>query len=765
MLRRTLFCIITAALLFASCRSTKYVDDNEYLLTGVRIDNCPKHIAHEDAMRYVRQRPNVKILGFWRMGLGLYNMSGRNDKRGINNWLKRIGEAPVVYDSTLRDRSTEQLTLFFKSKGYFNAIVTDSVVIRGNKKLRVHYNVNHGDLYRINKMSYAIDDDSLRPIVLADTVNSVLKKGDPFDSEVHDDERDRVTRALREKGYYHFNKDYIYFAADSTSKHAWINDSMVLMLNRTAEDDDSKVFPHKKSIVDSVFFLLGDMPQQLTDESFQDMESIKFGPYILYNNGCELTFHADLLARACFIEPGKYYNVLDVEQTQSRFNNLKLFKSVNIRFREVAENADTSDCSHLRCIIQLLPAIAQSYSVEVEGTNSSGNLGGAGNIRYQHVNMFKKAEVFDVKLRLATQNQFARDGKERFYTLETGLELSLTFPKFLAPFSSNEFAKRRNPSTSLSLAYDYQRRPDFTRSVLSSRLIYSWRGSKYVWHSFSPLDLNIVSIPTISQNFSEYISGTYLQYSYTDHLIAAANYSFLFNQQNSRGRENAWFARLTIETAGNMLNLATSLKSDNANEGYRDILGLRFSQYVKVDADLRYLVFLNKANSFAYRFFGGVGVPYGNSKALPFEKSFFVGGANSIRAWPVRGLGPGSSKGNTLRYHNQTSDIRLEANMEYRFKLISVFEGAFFADAGNIWALKRTTDSNDERFDFSSFGRQIALGIGAGLRLNFDYFIFRIDAGAKVHDPSEDDGKRWVLTDNRFTWGDVNWNFAIGYPF
>ncbi len=761
MRKRLLYTALAAIATLAACKSTKYVNEGEYLLTDVDIDNLPRHISHEEAMRYVRQKPNVKILGFWRMNLNIYNLSGHDETKGINNWLRRIGEAPVVYDSTLCTRSAEQLTLFLRSKGYFDAQIRDTAVVRGRKKMKVVYRAEPGQLYRISRMAFTVDDDTMRPTVMADTARTLLHVGDPFDSERHDKERERITRRLQESGYYHFNKDFIYFAADSSYSGKSVNDSMVLIKDRLPERLGKGLVPHLKSKIESVVFILNGHHADTVRA-----DTVSFDKYVLINNGCQTDFDKSLLSKSCFIEPGRLYNVLDVERTQARLNNLKLFRSVGISFEKTDTPVDTAGWNDfLKCTISIRTNTPQSYSVEIEGTNSSGNLGGAGNLRYQHMNLFRNAEVFDIKLRLASQNQFARDGKQRFFTLESGIEMSLTFPKFLSPFNTDDFDKRRNPNTSLSVAYDYQKRPDFTRTVVSSRLSYTWHGSRFVTFTLTPVDVNIVSIPVISDNFHNYISNTYLQYSYSDHFITSANYSFVFNQQKSNVSENSWFARMSIETAGNMMNLIASMLKDANAEGYRNVMGMRFSQYVKADIDLRYLAFINRANSVAYRLFGGVGLPYGNSKALPFEKSYFVGGANSIRAWPVRGLGPGASKGNSLRYHNQTSDVRLEANVEYRCKLFSVFEWAFFADAGNIWALPRTTDADEEKFHFDTFYRQIALGVGGGLRLNFDYFIFRIDAGLKVHDPSRDEGRRWVMKDEKVNWNSVNWNFAIGYPF
>lgn len=764
-----LYSALCIAFLFlvSACDTTKYVADGDYLLNRVYINGDCGDVSHDDLMDYVRQQPNVRVLGFWRLKLGIYNLSGTKDN-GWNRWLRKIGSAPVVYDSTLMTRSREQLDLYMQSRGYFDVVVSDTMAVTDEKKCAVYYTLDAGEVYKISHLGYYVYDDSIRPLVMADTASSLLQVGDAFDSNVHDAERARITRNLNDNGYYHFGKDYIYFVADSSLAPHQIADSLILV-NALNETNSTLSEPHRKSVIDNIYFIInraGREPTVLSDTA-NATQSTFYDPYTIYHKD-DLVFKPSLLSSSCFVKPGQLYRITDSELTQSRFNSLKLFGSTNIKYYDKPDTDTTSYARalrHLDCAITLNTNTLQSYSIDVEGTNSSGNLGGAANIRYQHKNLFRGAEVFDIKFRIATQNQFARDGKERFFTLETGIETSLTIPKLLAPFGSEEFHKRRNPSTVFTAAYDYQRRPDFTRTVVSTKFAYAIHGSKYVQHTITPTELNVVNIPVISSSFQSYIDGTYLQYSYTDHFIWSCGYAFLFNQQKSRKSGNAWYVRFAAETAGNVLSLLTNSQETNGEDEYKSIWGIRFSQYVKTDLEVRYQVSDFWMNNFVYRFYAGVGIPYGNSSQLPFEKRYFVGGANSIRAWPVRGLGPGSAESDSqLRYHNQTSDIRLELNAEYRYQLFSIFEGAIFADAGNIWAWKRSANSDEEVLS-SDFLKQVALGAGLGLRLNFDYFILRFDAAVKLHDPMADGGKRWVIATEKFTGSSINYNFAIGYPF
>lgn len=734
--------------ILSSCSVTKYVGEDEVLLDKLTINGATGKLNRDEMLGYVRQQPNVRMLGIWRLGLGVYNLSGRRDN-GWNRWLRSIGSAPVIYDSLAVGHGREQLKLYADGKGYFDSVVTDTVVYNGDRRCHVIYNIIPGEVYRVSRLGYHVDDDSLRAIVMADTSQCLIRPGDPFDSNVHDDERARILRLMQENGYYHFGKESVCYIADSTLGHHQIADSMIVLRDL---DTQTKLttLPHRKSVIDTVRF----------NVSYTEADSL------VRRNGKPIFSH-DLLDNSCFIHRGDEYRLTDIELTQHRFNSLPLFSSVGIRVTpkpDVDSLKFTREYRHLDCDVNLVVGHLQSYNVSVEGTNSSGNLGGAVSVGYKHNNFLHSAEVFDIKCRFSAQDQFARDGKERFFTLESGVEASVTVPNMVFPFVSHDFNRRRNPRTTFTIAYDYQRRPDFTKSASVGKVNYSWSGSKYTSHSFTPIGISVINIPSISDNFRDYINGTYLQYSYQNHFIMSLNYTFLFNQQKTRKIGSAWYVRFSGETAGNLLSAIMDDK-EKTSDGSRHVFGISYSQYVKTDLELRFQQSDFWDNHVVMRFYGGVGVPYGNSHTLPFEKSYFVGGANSIRAWPVRGLGPGSSQSDSkLRYHNQIGDVRLEMNFEYRFKMVSMLEGALFADAGNIWSLKRSTDK-PEAIIGSDFYKQVALGAGLGFRLNFDYFIVRIDGASKLHDPSYAERRGWRIAHEHYSWSKINWNFAIGYPF
>ncbi|ASB49780.1 translocation and assembly module lipoprotein TamL [Alkalitalea saponilacus] len=764
------FFIFILIVLLPGCRSTKYVPEGERLLTRVQIKNDARDISRDDLRGYIRQQENLRILGFWKLHLGIYNLSGRDDSKGFNRWLRRIGEAPVIYDSTLVDRSVDQMQLFLRNRGYYLAEVSDTVTFPTRRRARVKYTVESGPRYRLNNVYYRIDDDSIRSYVLSDTTNTVLRRGRGFTVQMHNQERDRITENLRNNGFFNFSREFIYFLADSSVGNHRVNDTLVIMPPPQNMSGRTESGNHARYSIRNVFFQVGIDPQERSIDGirpdFQADTLFYQGFYFVFED--ELDFKPEVLLNSNSIMPGGLFRSSQVERTQILLSDLRIFRYINIRFRELEGEFDEHGNKILDCVIHVVPGKYQSYALEVEGTNSSGNLGAAGNIKYQHKNIFNGAELFTLNTRVARQNQFImRSGsKEQFNTMEFGAESSVVFPQFLLPVRIERFRQRYNPKTTIAAAYNYQRRPDYTRTIVNARMGYTWRASRYSTHSFFPLDFNLVNIPSVSDAFKAIINESFLRYAYEDHLIANLNYTYIYNQQEIGQRwRDFWYLRLSLESAGNILDLMAPIWSENMQDGYNTILGIRYAQYLKADIDVRYHSPIDRYTSLTYRFFGGVGIPYRNLNVLPFEKRYFSGGANSIRAWPVRGLGPGSSSDDRLTWYNQTADIKLEANVEYRFPLFWLLEGALFVDVGNIWGIRPEGSMEDGLFEFDRFYRQLAVGTGFGTRFDFNYFIFRIDTGLKLRDPAELSGDRWIPFSRSYNWNDVAFNFAIGYPF
>jgi len=749
----------------ASCSSTKYVPEDRYLLGKYKLKLDDSDLKTRDMDAYIKPKPNKKVLGM-RFYLGLYNMSGEKDN-GMNRWLRRIGEEPVLYDQYEAEGNNKQLGLYMRNKGYYHSTVNDTVEFKRGKA-KVSYDIKAGGPYRIRRVSYILEDTTLNSIILPDSVNTLLHPGDLFDVDVMQEERARIEERLRRRGYYNFNRDYIKYSADSALNTNQVDITIgIRKYVQPLEDGYYLEVPHKKYRVRNVFIYPGFDPQEaLSDYQgyIKGMNRIEYDSFhFLYEE--DLRANTSIISQSVFILPGDHYDVQKERQSHQHLSSLRIYRLVNIRFEEEeAADPDSLGTWPLTCHIQLSPATLQSYTLGLEGTNSSGNIGMEGNLNYQHRNLFGGAENF--RFRVSGAIETLREAEESGLAnmIELGGEARINLPQFLLPFRTEQFIRRYNPKTNFSVAYNYHRRPDYTRSVFNTTFGYNFKGNDYTTHVLNPLQVNFVKMVDATKEFLDSIQGTYLEHSFEDRLILGTSYSFIYSNQDIKKSRDFYFLRTNLESTGIVLSGVASLANQEQDSlGRYIMLGNEFAQYAKGDFEFRYFDYLDDKSSLVYRLFAGVAFPYGNSLAIPFEKQYFSGGANGIRAWQVRNLGPGTYGGSKSRYPNTTADVKLEANIEYRFKLFWILEGALFADAGNIWSINPEDDREGARFAWDRFYKEIAVGTGFGLRMDFKFFVFRFDLGMKTRDPSEPEGKRWVLLNEGFRTPQVN--IAIGYPF
>ncbi len=758
---------LIAILLLNSCSSTKYVPEGQCLLKNYKVNIDNKKVDNKELNNYVKPKPNKKVLGL-RFYLSLYNLSGRKDN-GFNRWLRKIGEEPVFYDSYDTEKNNKQIGLYLKNKGYYNANVGNTVKLR-KKKARVIYSVETGRPYIIRGIKYHFEDTTLRSLILADTVNSILHPGLLFDVDLLQKERSRIEIYVKKKGYYNFNKEYVFYQVDSSFNKYQVDLAINIRKFVLRVEDYNLQVPHRKYKISKVFIYPDFDPKQALidfDGYSKEFKRLNYENFEFLYSG-ELRANPRVITQSIYIIPGELYNLDDVTETYKHLSSLRIFKLVNIKFMESdPQNNVQQDYYDLNCQIELTPVTLQSYAVELEGTNSAGNIGVAGNVSYQHRNLFGGAENLFISVKGAIET--LRESYEKGYgnMVEVGTEATITLPQFLLPVKTENFIRKYNPQTRLSLAYNYQNRPDYTRSVAKTTFGYTWKGSPFSTHILNPIDLNLVQLLDTTNNFWQKIEGTYLQHSYEDRLISTTNYSFIFNNQDIKKNKDFMYLRMDMETAGFFHSRVTRWVSEPNNEGHYEILGTEFAQYLKSNIDFRYYNVIDDLTSIVYRFFTGVAYPYGNSIAIPFEKQYFSGGANGIRAWQVRNLGPGSfAEEDTLSsYPNKTADIKLEGNIEYRFKLFWILEGALFVDAGNVWSINPKDDREGALFEWNRFYKEIAVGTGFGMRLDFSFFIARFDLGIKARDPALEPGDRWILMNRRLTRDDFLINIAIGYPF
>ena len=767
-----LLLLIFPMLLF-SCQATKYLPEDEYLLQDYKVEMSEKiesgngDLDKKALKQYIKQKPNKRIFG-WRFYLSLYNLSSPEKENGFNNWLRRIGEPPVIYDEDLKQRSTDQLRLYMQNKGFYNVEVSDTTFFK-KQRANVTYRVTPNRPYTIKNINYFFEDATLSPLVLADTISNRFRVGERFDVDALQAERIRIETILRDSGYYNFNRDYIYYEVDSAFDSHQVE--VTLGINNYARQTSSGRVIH----VDHPIYKIRDV-YMVTDFNPVSFDRNRASGSVLKDtlvyddiylvHSEKQNIRPGVVTQKNYIIPGELFDASNVARTYRNLSSLSAFNMVDIRFTEIDQDEPLLDCEVL-----VAPATRQSYMFKVEGTNSGGNIGAAGNVSYTHKNLFGGSEQFELTFTgaIETLKETSEDtiSEGRFNLMqEFGVQARLRIPKFLLPFKSDQFIRRYNPQTNIRLSYNFQKRPQYIRTLANASFGYEWRGAENIIHRVFPVEASLILTPYMRQDFADWLEGKYLFYSYEPHLIIDTRYSFIWSNQKLLKNQNFQDIRVNVETAGNLLYGGYTLFAKEPAEGNYQLIGVDFAQYVKADIDLRSYNYIYEDISLILRGFAGVGFAYLNSAAMPFEKQYFSGGANSIRAWQVKNLGPGSyDDPEETAYPNQTGDVKLEANMEYRFPLFWKLEAAVFLDVGNIWSLSPEDDRQGAGFSFNRFYKELAVGTGAGTRLVFNFFILRFDLGIPLRSPFALEGSNWLPGNAGITGRDLTFNIAIGYPF
>ena len=756
-----------------SCASTKHVPDGQYLLDKVKINILDKendgYINKAELFNYLRQTENHKVLGGLKMQLAIYNMSGKDSTNWFNKWIRRVGAPPVIYDSTLTMASENQLERALINKGFLKSHVTSDVTLRPEKKkAQVDYNITLNKPYRVRSISYDINNDSLRTLILGDTVDFPVKIQSLLDHKKLDAERDLIVQRLRNNGYYAFNKSYITFVADTAAGSNEVDLTLSL-------SDKIKDLPHVPHIDSHRQFYVRDVIF-VTNYDAVSMQEGVYGEEERYNGitvlyGDEHYIDKEILYENCFIRPGEIYNATDVDRTYKALGRLGIIKFINIDMKPVGY---VDGQLYIDAYILLNRDKSQTISFSLEGTNSEGDLGFGIGADYQHRNIFKGSEILNVKFK-ASYESLSGDlsGLINDNYSEYSGDVGITFPRFKMLFLRDSFKRRIQASTEFMTSFNYQERPEYTRIIAGA-------GWKYIWsernnqmrHTFNLIDLSYIYLPKSKSNFLDSISNPLLRYSYENHLIMRMGYTFyktnrrVVNPLTTVFQNNIYTIRGTAETAGNLLYGLSHLfnQKREPDDSYK-VIGTRYSQYVKLDGDFAITHYISQRSSVAFHAGFGIAVPYGNSNVVPFEKRFYSGGANSVRGWGVRTLGPGSFDGKKAQnsFIYQCGDIRLDLNLEYRCKLFWVIELGAFIDCGNIWTIKNYSDQPGGVFKFDKFYEQLALSYGLGLRMDFTYFLLRFDLGMKAHNPASGQ-EHWPLFSPNFK-RDAELHFSIGYPF
>jgi outer membrane protein assembly factor BamA len=741
--------------------NTAYLAQGEKLYTGADVNIVEKEtIPDKSELKnqlelLARPEPNGKLLGLFRLKLWLYN---------IGFFKGTFGEPPVLLQSAEPDRIAGRMRTLLESKGYFWPDVQYTVREEENTA-DIEYTIAVHSPYRINGSTVKRTDTTLVEAIRSTMGETLLAAGDQYDLEKLKKERERIDAALKEKGYFYFSPDFLVFQADSTAGNKTID--ITLQVKKDIPLEAARVYTIGNIYIYSGFSL--------------NRDSVMIpGGDTLRIDGCnyidlDKKFDPDVIVRSIFFRKGAAYSRNKHDLTLNRLMNLGVFKFVNIRF----VNADSAGIPRLEPHIYLTPLSLKNLRFELEGVSQSNNLAGPVlNSSYRNRNLFGGAELFTLSFEAGLEIPVG-GGQSGGNSYEIGTRGELELPKFVTPFRLDNVSSLFVPKTHIVLGFNLLNRLLYYQLFsVDASFGYNWKESISKEHNFNPLSITFAHLTNTTQKFNDLLSANpLLQKSFEEQFIIGQNYSFTYNDQLEKDHMNHVYFKGSIDLSGNLLQLVQSLfikHQATPNTPY-NIFGTTYSEYYKFDIDWRYYYnTIDQRSSIASRLIAGIGVPYGNSATLPYVKQFYIGGTNSVRAFSVWGLGPGSYRTPdsiaAKSFLEQAGDIKLEANTEYRFPIISIIKGALFVDAGNIWLLNEDPNRPGSKFSGKTFLDEIAVGTGFGVRLDLSFFILRFDLAFPLRIPYLPQGERWVI--NKINIGDPSWrknnlafNIAIGYPY
>lgn len=761
---------LLACLVWAACSSTKSLKPGQILYTGAEVKINPDSSGKIDNEKQVktdleaktRPRPNKSILGI-KYKLGIYNLAGEPKKpKGFRNWLRRQGEPPVLLNDVKLKYNNDVLSSYLISEGYLQATVTGDTVIK-EKKGKAIYTAVTGQRYKINKINFPPDTGVLTKIINANKDKTLLKVGDYYDIDTYKNERIRIDNDLKENGYFYFSPDYLIMQVDSTIGKNLVNVSV--KVKDIAPDAGLKPYTIKNINIYPNYSLR-------RDSTLRKLKPLQYNDFNIYDD--RNTFKPRLFDRLVFFQKGEPYNRKDHNQSLNRMVNVGAFQDVRAEFLPV----DSFKNNQLDLNIYLTPLKKNSLTFSVVGTSKSNNfVGSEVKVTQTTRNLFRNAEQLDLSVSggFETQTKGTSLGKN---SLSLTAEGKLTFPRFIVPFYKPNSTNAFIPKTIASLSYQMLNRgSEYTLHAFKGQYGYNFKENLYKEHNFNPISISYVStsFPSDSVERKIYEQNPLLRTTLESQFIIGSNYNFTYTNQMEDSRRNNTYFFGGLETGGNVWGLFTP-KDEN---GQRSIFNRPLTQFIRAEADLRDYYKITRNLIWANRLNLGYGYAYGNSTSLPFVKQFFAGGSNDIRAFPARTLGPGTYKvPDDAIFADQGGDIKLMLNSELRFKIVSVLYGALFVDAGNIWLRKEDlgepgkpeTARLGSGFKLKNAFNELAVGTGAGLRVDVSIFVVRLDVAFPLRKPYLPEGQRWVFDDIAF--GNKDWrkqnlifNIGIGYPF
>lgn len=746
--------ILVVAFAIQSCSVKRFIPEGEQLYTGADIDMSSDTAVgnlknvQSDIENLMRPEPNSKFLGM-RLGL-LVHYKNQRDKPGfINKFLnKRIGEEPV-YLSDINREQTEKLILNrLENRGFFfSSVASETIVKEKKKRAAIFYNLKLTNPYLME--NYVVDQDSLAIYEKLENLKSktLLETGMRFDFASLKSERERIDLGLKEKGYYNFNSDFLIFEADTNQ---YRNKRFDLFLRLKKDVPQKSVIPYRISKV-KVY------PNAILGEEYTENDTVKLDKKTFYQK--EEFFKPKRLLPYILLEEGDTFSPNKSKNTSRRLGSVGAYKFINIRYDEI-DSLSTDSLGILEASIFLTPMDKRAIRAELQAVSKSNNFAGPNlALTLTNRNLFGGGEVLNLSVNGGYEFQIASGDQSGLSSTIIGANAELVYPRVLFPFKlSDDWFKYAIPKTRMSLGGDYLSRSKlFSLASMSTNFGYVWNANRFVTHEFNPISINYVNLAKTSPEFEQILEDNpFLRSSFEQQFIAGMTYVYTYNGLVSAAKNHQFFLTSTLDIAGNGLSLFSGGES-----APQSILGLEYAQYAKADVDLRYHLRLGSDTKLATRVFGGIGLPYGNSEIMPFTKQYFSGGPYSVRAFRIRTLGPGTyaPEAGSNSFFDQSGNIRLEANIEYRFPIYSFVKGAIFADAGNVWNTTENEAVPGGEFT-SSFMDEFGIGTGVGLRIDIQGFVIRFDLAAPLRTPSLPIGERWD-----FDYKNPILNFAIGYPF
>lgn len=754
---------LSFTLIFLSCSVTKRLQDDRYLLSSNDLE-----VTYADTLskKYKidkgtikgfipeNQIPNTKFFGY-NLSVRIFQMANPESNSWGNRILRKLGQSPVLFDSTLNAKALRNIKLYMDSEGYYNAKVTDTIIYK-DKRANVTYKVNAGAPYFISSYKYNFADSAVMPYVLTKDYKSSIKNNMILKRSLLENERLRITNTLQNDGFYYFSVGSVDYLVDTTASQAEVTINInkrvvdrVKTDHRRYKIGDIKVSPSDRSMV----FLSNPNPT-INNRTYDS---------ILYAYPTTIRgVRPKVISKLISLSPGDLIVKDEVTETKNKLNGMSFFRTVNIGFKESPTNSTKDKFGTLDCDIQILQELKQGFKAEAEVATNSNYSGFSLTLGYTNKNIFRGGESLNLSVTGGYDFMHGSGGKDSW---EIGGNATLSFPRFIAPFRFEKIKKLNSISTEFEALINSQRRPYYDRIITTLSYGYSWHSGKKFSYSYRPITVSLINVPWKDPGYVDSLPNPYLKASYESQLVAGSNFSIYF--KDDYAAKHVYSVRSNLESSGNILYVGSTLfkaKEYETTQGerYYDIFNTRYSQYLRGDITFTYEFKASKFITLAYRLYGGGGYSYGNSSVMPIERQFYAGGGSSMRGWQVRTLGPGNTPERNDLFPNQLGNIRLETNLEARFPIYKIVHGAIFFDLGNIWQNVKGETNESARFYFNKFYNQLAFNTGAGLRLDFDFFVVRMDWGIQLHNPGWQAGHRWI---NKFDFNNTALHFGIGYPF